>query len=234
MRSHARLDFDQTIRTLNQLLSRKQPELFSSSWILRHAPHCYRFICRHVRHVSGRIDWDRVTCALDPKFQRRWFPGRRSCLPYRDSAEVAVILNHYRDKLYVFLAPADSADRRIRDVIGISLVRLAQKGNIIARREALKLVDLTVSDWLEHNCFLCRWRGFEDEVRKHIEGCIQRYRYTGSFLNYVFMTLVCAARGIRPIYAHSLDEPILDGEMCRMDTIGYDPASDEIRVFRRP
>lgn len=214
------------------LLSKKRPESFSSIWILRHAPCCYRFIRRRVRHVSGHIDWDRVTYALERKFQRRWAPRRgKSRVPYRDRAEVETILNTYRDKLYVFVASTDSADRRIRDIISVGLVRLAQKGNITAEREVLKLVSLTVNDWLEHDHFLCRWRGYEAEVRKQIEGCIRRYRYTGSFLNYVFRTLECAGRGIRPFYGYSLNEPILGGMKSKIDIVGYDSARNEIHLW---
>ena len=229
MGKHATLDFEQTIGTLNELLSRKRPESFSSAWILRYAPRCYRFIRNRVRHVSGRIDWDRVTYALERKFQRRWAPRRRKPrVWYRDHAEVETVLSHYREKLYVFLAPADPADRRISDLISISLVRLAQNGNIAAEREVLKFVSLTVNDWLERDRFLCRWRGYEAEVRNQLEGCIRRYRYTGSFLNYVFRTLECAGRGIRPLYAYSLNEPIYGGSKCRLDMVGHDPASNQI------
>jgi hypothetical protein len=52
--------------TLNELLSRKRPATVSSSWILRHAPACYRFIWKFIRSETGGIDWDRVTHALDP------------------------------------------------------------------------------------------------------------------------------------------------------------------------
>ncbi len=221
----ARLDFEQAIQALNELLSRKRPESFSSTWILAHAPRCYRFIQRRVRHVSGRIDWDQVTYALDRRFQRRWMPRRRRPgIPYRNRAEVDLILDAYRDKLYVFLAPSDSADRRMRDIISISLVRLAQDGNIIARRELLNLVGFTISDWLERHYFLCRWRGYEEEVRKQLEGCIRRYRYTGSFLTYVHRTLECAGRGICPFYVYSLNEPVLGGAKTRIDTVGLDAA----------
>jgi len=213
MGSRAALDFEAAIRDLNELLSRKRPESFSSAWIFKHAPQCYRFIRRRVRHVSGRIDWDLVTYALERKFQRRWAPRRRGeCrISYRNRAEVDILLNAYRDKLYVFVASADAADRRIRELISISLVRLAQNGNITAKREVLSLVGLTVNDWLERHYLLSRWLVYEEELRKQIEGCIRRYRYTGSFLNYVFRTLEYAGRGIRPFYAYSLNEPIHGG-----------------------
>ena len=93
----------------------------------------------------------------------------------------------------------------LRDVIGISFVRLAQHGNLLARQELMGLIKYTIDDWIERYYFLSRWRGYEDEIQKQLEACIRRYRYTGSFVNYVFRTLECAGRGIRPARVYSLD-----------------------------
>ena len=219
-----RVNFGQVIQTLNGLLSKENPETFNSSWIQRRAPRCYRFIWKNVRTAVGAVDWDRVTAALDQRFQRRWTPGRNRLphVPYRDQSEVKTALKQYRAKLYVFLTPRDSADRRTRDAISITLVRLAQRGNLSAKHEVIRLIGYTVDDWMERYHFLSRWQGYGAEVRNHLEGCIRRYRYTGSFLHYVFRTLECAGRGIRPLLAFSLDEPILDGRMYRIDSLGLD------------
>jgi len=80
---------------------------------------------------------------------------------------------------------------------------------------------------------LSRWSGYEDEIREQIEGCIRRYRYTGSFPHYVFKTFEYAGRGIRPFYAFSLDEPIFDGMKTRIDTFGYDPETNEMRQYSK-
>ncbi len=90
-------------------------------------------------------------------------------------------------------------------MIGIKLVRLAQKGNLLARQKLVGLVRDTIDGWIERDYFLSRWRGYEDEIQKHIEACIRRYRYTGSFVNYLFRTLACTARGIRPARFYSLE-----------------------------
>jgi len=199
------MDFSAVVVMLNTLLAKNQPDVFNSSWIRAHAPRCYRFIQRKLRRDFGGIDWDRLTHALDRKFQKRWAPGKanQKFVPYEDSCELDTILKKYRDKLYVFIAPLGEQDRRIRDVIGISFVRLAQKGNLLAQRKFMELVHYTVNDWLEHFEFLSRWRGYEDEMQKQIIGCIRRYRYSGSFLTYLFRTLECSGRGIprRPAYA---------------------------------
>lgn len=230
------MDFDQTIQTINKLLAKKKPESFNSSWILKHVPRCYRFIHRNVRTETDVIDWDKVTYALEWKYQRRWAPGRlkKNPLPYENPVEVEVITNKYRDKLYVFIAPQDLADRRVRDIISISLVRLAQNGNLSARQEVIKLVTYTINDWIEKYYFLTRWQGYEEEIQKQLEGCIRRYRYTGSFLNYVFRTLEYAGRGIRPFYAYSLDEPVAWGaEKTKIENVIRDPETGQAKMYSR-
>ena len=194
------MDFNSVVETLNQLLARIQPDVINSSWIRKHAPQCYRFIRQNLRREFGGIDWDRLTYALDWKFQKRWTPRRttKSRLQYEDHAEVATILKKYQDKMYVFIAPSDKHDRRTRDIIGISFVRLAQHGNLLARQELMGLIKYTIDNWIDRHYILARWRGYEDEIQKQLEACIRRYRYTGSFVNYVFRTLECAGRGIRP------------------------------------
>ena len=124
------MNFDQTIATINKLLSKKRPETFNSSWILKHAPQCYRFIQRNVRTENGSIDWDKITFALEWKYQRRWAPGRlrKNPVPYENIAEVKTIINKYQDKLYVFIAPQDLTDRRIR-VLPCRVLWPLQAGN---------------------------------------------------------------------------------------------------------
>ena len=202
------MDFDGMIQIINDLLVKEDPDTFSGSWILKQSPHCYRFIWKNVRTDYGTVDWDRVTRALEWKFQRRWTPMRRvrSHVPYKNDGEVKTVLGEYRAKLYVFVSPQSQADRRIRDIIGIKLVRLAQCGNESAKRELLSLLDFTIDNWLDQYCFLSRWRGYDAEIRKQVELCIRRYRYSGSFIRYLFRTLEYAGRGIRPLLAYSLDE----------------------------
>jgi hypothetical protein len=204
------MNFEQMIQTINKELSGECPETFNSSWISKRTPRCYRFIWKNVRTDFGEIDWDRVTCALKWEFQRRWAPARRkqAKLPYRNQREVKIILKKYQDKLYVFLSPQDLDDRRIRDFISIKLVRLAQCGNVSAKLELMKLVDYTIDDWIERYCLLSRWRGHKAEIQTYLERCIRRYRYSGSFLRYVFRTLELAARGIRPLQAY-LDDAMI-------------------------
>src|SRR5687767_3387237 len=107
--------------------------------------------------------------------------------------------------MYVFVAPSGKDDRRTRDVIGISFVRLAQQGNLLAQQELTGLLKFTIDNWIERYSFLARWQGHEDEIHNQLEACIRRYRYSGSFVNYLFRTLECAGRGICPNRVFSTD-----------------------------
>ncbi len=200
------MDFETAVATLNCVLERKQPAEFHSSWIRRNAPRCYRFIQKNVRREYGGIDWDRLTYALERRFQRLWRPRiAKKPILYEDPAQVQTILNKYRDKLYVFIAASNKNERRIRDVIGISLVRLAQSGNLLARIRLMELLSYTIDDWIERHYPVSRWRGYEEEMQKQLEACIRRYRYSGSFLTYLFRTLEYAARGLVRPRVYSLD-----------------------------
>jgi hypothetical protein len=202
------MDFCDAAKTLDRLLMEKQPDTFNGSWIRKNAPHVYRFIQKNVRAEIGGIDWDRVTRALDRKFQKRWTSSQKIIRPYRKKSEVGIILNKYHDKLYAFITPADKNDEYLRDIISITLVRIAQKGNIIAKEEIIKLVRFTSDEWIEHYPTLSSWQGYEPLVQKRIEGCIRCYRYSGSFIRYLFRTLEYAGRGLRPLTAYSLDDSL--------------------------
>ena len=228
--------FDQVIGILNETLSRHNPDTFNSSWILKHAPHCYRFICKNIRTELGHIDWDRVTYALEWKFQRRWVPRRRhkNRRPYENSSEVDAVLKIYNEHLYVFITCSDQQERRMQDMISIALVRLAQCGNQSARREIIKLVRYTIDVWIDRYQCLSRWQGYDDEIQKRLETCIRLYRYTGSFLNYVFRTLLLAGRSLHPLYVYSLDEPITyDAKRSKIENVFQDPDTNEIRIYSR-
>lgn len=129
----------------------------------------------------------------------------------------------YNGKLYTFLTPADKDNNYIRDIISIALVRIAQKGNLTAKREIIKLVGFTIEEWIEHWPKISRWKGYEYLIEKCIENCIRCYRYSGSFMGYLFKTLEYAGRGLMPIIVHSLDDSPYPGGRKRIDTIGQNP-----------
>lgn len=192
------MDFDGAVKALNDLMIKKRPDTFNSSWIRTHLPHVYRFIQQHIRSDCGGIDWDMVTRSLDRRVQRKWKPSYKyRPLSYKKQTEVDRILHRYESKLYVFVAPADREDEVMRDVISIALVRIAQKGNVLAKEEIIKLVRFTIDEWIETCPTLSSWEGHESLIHMRIEGCIRCYRYSGTFIGYLRKTLEYAGRGLR-------------------------------------
>jgi hypothetical protein len=201
------MNFDYAVKNINKLLKEKRPDSFNSSWILKHASHVYRYIQKNVRADIGGIDWDRVTRAIDRRFQRKWRPSLRNRKKlYRKKGEVGIVLQKYQSKLYVFIAPADKNDEHVRDLISIALVRIAQKGNVIAKEEISKLVRFTIDDWIESRHKFSSWEGYESLIEKRIEGCIRCYRYSGTFIGYLLKTLEYAGRGL--ISTYSMDDSL--------------------------
>ena len=192
---------------INSRLKKKQPKIFNRSWVRINAPGAYRFIQRNIRAEIGGIDWDQITRCLDHKYQRLWMGSVRKIAKtsYRNKAEVNIVLQRYDDKLYTFLAPVDKHDEQLRDIISIALVRIAQKGNMSAKQEIIKLLTFTVDDWIDRHPTLSCWRGYDPLIQTRLECCVRRYRYSGSFMLYLFKTFEYAGRGIRPIIAYSLD-----------------------------
>lgn len=125
----------------------------------------------------------------------------------------------------------DEKDRHLRDVIVVALVRMAQKGNTVARQEAVNLVRYTVDDWIEKYYVLQRWNGYSDELDEQLAACIRRYRFTGSFLGYVFKTLQYAGRGLAPTY--SLDTPQSSlGKKTWAENVVQDSETGQARMYR--
>lgn len=226
------MNFKRAIRVIRKALREKDPEEFSSSWIQRHAQSSYNYIRVNLRTEIGQIDWDRVTIYFDKKFQKRWKRYRKKKVKeYRNKAELNKILNKYKDKMYVFITVLSDEDKLIQKNITIALVRIAQKGNILAKEELINLLEFIVKDWLDRGYWLKRWKAYETEIEAKIESCIRNYKYTGSFMGYLYRTLEYSARALRPIY--SLDENIPNTNMKRSEVIGYDPRKNEIRMFGR-
>ncbi len=226
------MDFECAIKTINELLTEKQPQTFNRSWVRVNAPCAYRFIQKNIRMENKGIDWDRVTRSLDLKFQRQWTGSfQKKAKPYQNKVEVDTVLQRYQDKLYTFIAPADKSDECMRDVISITLVRIAQKGNVSARQEIIKLLNDTIKDWIENCPTLSCWREYDPLIQRRLECCIRRYRYSGSFMRYLFKSLECAARGLRPLIAYSLDDFLYSGNRKRIDCIGHEPETGELLNF---
>jgi hypothetical protein len=211
-------DFDYHIKTLNTTLLEHLPEKISPSWILVNSPSAYRHIVKYVRDDYDYIDWDRVTSGLDREFQKRWMQNRqKQVILYEKQSEVDVLLTKYKSKLYTFICNYAKEDRVIQDKLMIGLVRLGQKGNILAQNEIVKWTNYIIDDWIDKYPQICKWKGYRDEVDDKVKCCIRCYRYTGSFLGYLFRTLEFSARG-KPM-TYSLDDKFADGEKTRIDYI---------------
>jgi hypothetical protein len=226
------MDFTDCIKILSRRLHEEDPSAFSSSWIAKHVPVAYRFITKNLRTEVGHIDWDRVTIALSRKYQKRWMRFRYRCRKtYVDQAEVERALGPYCDKLYVFIAISDRSEEGLRHQITISLVRVSQRGNISAIRLLVGLLTYIVDEWIDRYFFLRRWRGAESEIDGVIEGCIRRYRYTGTFFGYLFKTFEYKTHRLNPVF--SLDDFLPGTDRRMLEIVGRDAASEEIRMYNQ-
>lgn len=209
-------NFNNAIKILNKILKQKQPKTFSSSWICKHSQPVYNYFRLNFRTENNDVDWDTVTQALSRSFQKRWVRYKRKKVKiYERQSEVDVILDKYRDKLYTFLTPANEQDKKIQHKMIISFVRIGQKGNVCAQQELVKWITFITDDWIDRYPQMYRWKGYTDEVEDKIKSCIRLYRYTGSFLGYLFKTLEYSARG-KPLL-FSLDDKIFDGTKTRLE-----------------
>ncbi len=97
----------------------------------------------------------------------------------------------------------------------------------------MKLVRYTIDDWIGRYRFLSRWEGYDEKIQECLDRCIRRYRYSGSFLKYVFRTLQYAGRGLTPLYAFSLHDPVAFGsEKCKIENVYKDAETNEVLIYR--
>ncbi len=212
------MDFNIAIKILSRALDGEQPISFNSSWIYHKTPKVYHFVRNNYRTENNQIDWDIVTRSLDRTYAKRWTRYRyRQARLYERQSEVDAILTRYKDKLYTLFAPASDSDKQIQDRMIIRLVRIGQRGNVCAQEELVRWVTFVTDDWIDRYPQMYRWKGYEDEVSDKIRACIRCYRYTGSFLGYLFKTLEYSARGKPPLV--SLDDKILDGHKTRIEYV---------------
>lgn len=203
---------------LNLILRERQPATISSSWIYFNAPSVYHFVRNNYRTENDQIDWDIVTRSLDRAYAKRWTRYRyKQARLYERQSEVDAVLIKYKDRLYTFFAPASDSDKQIQDRMIIRLVRIGQRGNVCAQEELVRWVTFVTDDWIDRYPQMYRWKGYEDEVPDKIRACIRCYRYTGSFLGYLFKTLEYSARGKPPLV--SLDDKVLDGNKTRIEYV---------------
>jgi hypothetical protein len=226
------MNLKQAKECLSAKLAALQPLTFSSTWIFRHTPKVYRFARLNLRTTTNEIDWDAVTRGLDYSVSRRWVGRRQRKKPYSDKDEIDRVLAQYESKLYIFIAPQNRNDEDLRDRISIRLVRVAQRGNTLALQETLGLLRYVADEWIERYPLLSRWKYHSELLEVQIQACIRRYRFTGSFLAYLYMTLLYSGRGLAPVY--SLDDPICFGaKKTKAENVVQDPETGEIKMYER-
>lgn len=202
------MNFEQAVRNINRSLNKKQPEKFNPQWIKNRCKVSYEFIVNNVKTEFNDPDWDLVVSKLDRHNQRLWMRKikRMEVESYKDREELNIILNYNKNKIYTFLGQIDKEDRYVCDWISIKLVRLSQKGNLLAKKKIISLLENLVDQWIEFDKSLHSWKGYNELKIEHIEACIRRFRYAGSFLGYLHRTLQYAGLGLTPLEKFSLDD----------------------------
>ncbi len=99
----------------------------------------------------------------------------------------------------------------------------------MAYLELTNLLYYTIDGWIEKYYPLHKWRNYRSEIETKIHGCIRCYRYTGSFVGYLYKTLAYSGRGLAPV--SSLDKPLFDGEATLLDFITEDQETGIYSVF---
>lgn len=227
------MNYERAIKNINRSILKRRPSTFNPAWLRNCVRRSYDFISENITTESDDVDWDQVVHCLSHDYQKLWLKGskrKKKIQEYKDRSEVDAILNKYKDKLYTFLVQADKDDKKVCDEISIRLVRTAQKGNILARRKAIYFIKQLVDCWIE-NRNLQNWRGYNDLLEKNIDGCIRRYRYSGSFLVYLHRTLEYSGRGLRPLEVFSLDECSAITGKKKSDNVVYDSETGETRLY---
>ena len=159
--------FDKAITILSDVLTAQNPKSFSGTWVYQNAPRAYRFFRLNLRTPTGNIDWDSVTDVLDRSHQYKWDGRKRKAKkPYENQTEVDLVLAKYHNKIYTCITAMSEQDRRTRDRILIALVRVAQRGNVLARQEAVTFIRFSVDDWIEKYYVLQKWNGFGEILKK--------------------------------------------------------------------
>src|SRR3989339_668356 len=190
------MNFEKAVININRSVTKKKPESFNDTWIRYRCNVSYEFIIENIKTELGDPDWDLVISKLDRWNQKLWMRGfkKRYIKLYKNKQEVNLILKRYNNKFYTFLVQVNKEDYVICDWISIRLVRVAQKRNILAKEKIISLLS---------------WKGYNELIIQQIEGCVRRFRYTGSFLGYLYRTLQYSGLGLVPLEKFSFDDFLL-------------------------
>ncbi len=226
------MNFASAVKFLNSAINKKQPTRFNDQWVKKNLPETYKYIIKNIKTVIGDIDWDLVVSSLDRNLQKRWdrINKKIKIKRYSGKREYNKLIKKHHDKLYTFINPLDDHDKRCRDIISIYMVRLAQKGNVQAEKQVVFWTKYIIEEWMEKSPTINRWLGYDDRMEEEIRNCIRRYRYTGSFLGYLYRTLYYIGRSLRPICAFSLDEDTPSGRGRKIDHFMGQPVLPHVQL----
>lgn len=202
------MNLEKAICSINRSINKKKPETFNNQWIKYRCKISHQFIVDNIKTEFGDPDWDLVVSKLERCNQKIWMKGTKRAInkPYKDQLELDIILEKYKDKLYTFLAQQDQEDKCVCNIISIKLVRLSQKGNILAGDKAVTLFNYLINQWIEYDRSLFNWKGYDELIAETIKACIRRFRYAGSFLGYLYRTIEYSGRGLVRLEKFSLDD----------------------------
>lgn len=190
------MDFEEVIEHLTRALEKWNPVRFNRYWVFWYEREVYKFVTRNIKTELRKPDWDRVIHKLDHSFQVRWHDERIvNLLPYSDPRVVERLIMKYGGRHYVsfMYVNGEEEDNDVRNHISVTLVRLAQRGNVAAEEELMNFLSLITGDWIYRDLQLWRWQRFPELLREKCKYCIYHYRYTGTFLGYLYTKLKYSA-----------------------------------------
>lgn len=228
------MNLEKAIKNINRSITKKQPETINPQWIKNRCKASYKYIADNIKDELGEPDWDFITARLDRKAQRLWLKGNKRRVVsdlYEDKDELNLVLDKFRNELYFFVTQTSQQDRQICDQISIRLVRMTQKGNVLARKELMGLMPFVIDQWVE-GYKLRHWMGYDDLIIECLERCIRKYRYSGSFLGYLYRTLEYRGRALKPLESFSLNQPSQITERVAIDNVVKDMDTGKITICR--
>jgi hypothetical protein len=93
----------------------------------------------------------------------------------------------------------------------------------VAQQELIRWLMFIVNEWLDRRRWqVYKWKGYTDDLEDKMKGCTRCYKYTGTFLGYLFKTLQYSSRGMRPMIKYSLDDTVFDGEESKINYLTHD------------
>lgn len=216
------MDIKQAIKNIDRSIIKKNPQSFHPNWIKYRCKASYKYIINNIKDEFSQTDWDLIISQLQRYNQGLWLKKkkrkRRHMALYEDKKELDIIISKYQEKLYTFISRENKDDKLTCDLISIKLVRLSQKGNTLAKDKISTLLRYLVDYWIEFDKSFLNWKGYNDLVDNHIDACIRRFRYAGSFVGYLYRTLEFSGRGLTPLEKFSLDDYSLESNKRKVET----------------